>query len=268
MAALRFALMGGRRNSKLVAIVEDDESLRNALQDLIESYGLSALGFDLAEEFLKSYARHNAACLIADVRLPGMSGLELQAKLNADRCRLPVIFITAHGNAEMRMRAMRDGAMAFFDKPFDDAALLSAVDGAIEGEAKDSTLIAVVDDSESLQEALRHLIESDGLSALCFGSAEEFLESDSRHHAACVIVDIQMPGMSGLELQARLKTEHCRLPIIFITACRDAEIRAVALRQGAIELLTKPFDTEVLLQVVHAALRDDEMSGEANRGHK
>lgn len=260
--------MGGRQGSKLVAIVEDDESLRNALQDLLESYGLSALGFDLAEEFLKSYARHNAACLIADVRLPGMSGLELQAQLNADRSRIPVIFITAHGNAEVRTRAMRDGAMAFFDKPFDDAALLSAVDGAIESEAKDSRLIAVVDDSELVREALQHLIESDGLSALCFGSAEQFLESDARHEAACLIVDIQMPGMSGLALQARLKTEQCRTPIIFITANRDEEIRALALREGAIELFTKPFDTTLLLQVVHAALRDDEKTWQAHRKHK
>src|SRR5215472_7573605 len=95
------------QHSRLIAIVDDDESLKSALQDLIESDGLSALSFGSAEQFLSSEARHNAACLIADVRMPGMSGLELQAKLNAERCRIPIIFITAHGDGEMKIFAMR-----------------------------------------------------------------------------------------------------------------------------------------------------------------
>src|SRR6476661_9013297 len=116
--------MSTRQNSRLIAIVDDDESLRSALQDLIESDGLSALCFGSAEQFLDSGARHKAACLIADIRMPGMSGLELQAKLKAERCPLPIIFITAHGDAEMRIHAMRQGAVEFLSKPFDDAVLL------------------------------------------------------------------------------------------------------------------------------------------------
>src|SRR6202045_259422 len=107
-------------NSRLVAIVDDDESVLRSLQDLIESDGLSALCFGSAEQFLDSEARNKAACLIADVRMPGMSGLELQAKLKAERCRIPIIFITAHGDAEMRITAMRTGAVEFLNKPFDD----------------------------------------------------------------------------------------------------------------------------------------------------
>jgi FixJ family two-component response regulator len=111
-----------------------------------------------------------------------------------------------------------------------------------------------VDDDESLQNALQDLLESDGLSALCFGSAEQFLNSEVRHKAACLIADIRMPGMSGLELQEELKAERCRIPIIFITAHGDAEMRTVAMRDGALEFLTKPFDDAVLLEIVHAAL--------------
>jgi len=123
--------MSIRQNSRLIAIVDDDESLRSALQDLIESDGLSALCFGSAEQFLNSEARHKAACLIADIRMPGMSGLELQAKLKAERYRIPIIFITAHGDAEMRTLAMRDGAVEFLTKPFDDAVLLEIVHAAL-----------------------------------------------------------------------------------------------------------------------------------------
>jgi FixJ family two-component response regulator len=117
-----------------------------------------------------------------------------------------------------------------------------------------SRLIAIVDDDESLQRALQDLIESVGLSTLCFGSAENFLESEARHKAACLIVDIRMPGMSGLELQANLKAEGCRIPIILITAHGDSEMRTLAMDDGAVEFLTKPFNDAVLLEVVHAAL--------------
>jgi FixJ family two-component response regulator len=124
--------MSIEHNSRLVAIVDDDESVQRALQDLIESDGLSVLSFGSAEQFLDSEARNKAACLIADICMPGLSGLELQAKLKAERCRIPIIFITAHGDAEMRTRAIRDGAVEFLSKPFDDAVLLEVVHSALE----------------------------------------------------------------------------------------------------------------------------------------
>jgi FixJ family two-component response regulator len=117
-----------------------------------------------------------------------------------------------------------------------------------------SRLVAIVDDDVSVQTALQDLIESDGLSALCFGSAEQFLDSEAHNKAACLIADIRMPGMSGLELQAKLKAERCRIPVIFITAHGDSELRTVAMADGAVEFLSKPFNDAVLLEVVHAAL--------------
>ena len=117
-----------------------------------------------------------------------------------------------------------------------------------------SRLVAIVDDDESVQHSLQDLIESDGLTALCFGSAEQFLDSDARNKAACLITDIRMPGMSGLDLQAKLKAERCRIPVIFITAHGETEMRIHAMRQGAVEFLSKPFHDEVLLQAVNAAL--------------
>lgn len=124
--------MGSRQSSKLIAIVDDDKSVQSALQDLIESEGLSTLCFGSAEQFLDSGAQRNAACLIADIRMPGMSGLELQAKLKADRCRIPIIFITAHGDAKMQTQALREGALKFLAKPFDNTVLLEVLHAALE----------------------------------------------------------------------------------------------------------------------------------------
>jgi FixJ family two-component response regulator len=124
--------MSIEHRSKLIAIVDDDRSVQNTLQDLIESEGLSALCFGSAEKFLESGEQHNTACLIADIRMPGMSGLELQAKLKAERCRIPIIFITAHGDAKMRVQAMCDGAVEFLTKPFDNAVLLQTVQAALQ----------------------------------------------------------------------------------------------------------------------------------------
>ena len=124
--------MGNKQSSGFIAIVDDDRSVQIALQDLIESEGLSTLCFGSAEQFLDSEARHDASCLIADIRMPGMSGLELQAKLKTEGFAIPIIFITAHGDAEMRIRAIHDGALEFLSKPFDDAVLLEIVHTALE----------------------------------------------------------------------------------------------------------------------------------------
>ena len=117
-----------------------------------------------------------------------------------------------------------------------------------------SKLIAIIDDDESMQNSLRDLIESAGLVARCFGSAEDFLESGLHRQVACLITDILMPKMSGLELQTRLKEEECDIPIIFITAYGDASMRIQAMREGAVEFVAKPFDHQLLLKTVRAAL--------------
>ena len=124
--------MDDNGNNKLVAIVDDDDLMRAALQGLLKSAGLSGQAFASAEEFLESGQQFQTACLIADIRMPGMSGLELQARLNAEHCKIPTIFITAHGDTKMRMQALRAGAVEFLAKPFDDEALLESVRAALE----------------------------------------------------------------------------------------------------------------------------------------
>jgi FixJ family two-component response regulator len=124
--------MAVQRKTNMVAIVDDDDLMRSAVQGLLKSAGLPSLAFASAEEYLKSGQQHQTACLIADIRMPGISGLELQAKLNAERCRIPTIFITAHGDEKMRMHALRAGAVEFLAKPFDDEFLLESIRAALE----------------------------------------------------------------------------------------------------------------------------------------
>jgi FixJ family two-component response regulator len=119
------------RNASFVAIIDDDDLMRSALQGLLKEAGFSARAFVSAEEFLGSDGHREAACLIVDIRMPGMSGLELQARLNAEAIRIPTIFITAHGDARMRMQALRAGAVEFLTKPFDDEVLLDTLRAAL-----------------------------------------------------------------------------------------------------------------------------------------
>ena len=117
--------------TRVVSIVDDDDLMRGALQGLLKAVGLPARAFASAEEFLESGQQHHTACLIADIRMSGMSGLELQSRLNAERIRIPTIFITAHGDEPMRMQALRAGAVEFMAKPFDNDALLESVRAAL-----------------------------------------------------------------------------------------------------------------------------------------
>ena len=124
--------MAVQSKKSLVAIVDDDDLMRSALQGMLKSLGVASEAFAAAEEFLTSGQQHQAGCLIADIRMPGMSGLELQAKLNAEHCRIPIIFITAHGDEETRIRAIRAGAIAFLAKPFERTVLLEHVRACLE----------------------------------------------------------------------------------------------------------------------------------------
>jgi FixJ family two-component response regulator len=123
--------MSSVKRTNLVAVVDDDDLLRVALRRLLKASGLAAISFESAEELLNSGRLSEIACLIADVRMPGISGLELQARLKAEQCPVPIIFITAHGDAKMRIQAMRDGAVEFLTKPFDNAVLLEMVHDAV-----------------------------------------------------------------------------------------------------------------------------------------
>lgn len=118
---------------ELVYIVDDDRAVRDSLSLLLNSVGISNQTFDSAAAFLEAFEPNRIACLVADIRMPVMSGLELQQKLNARRSGIPIIFITGHGDVPMAVNAMKDGAIDFLTKPFRDQDLLDRVRGALSG---------------------------------------------------------------------------------------------------------------------------------------
>ena len=115
----------------LISIVDDDAALRNSLDDLIQSIGFRTQGFASAEAFVSSNEARDTACLILDVRMPGMSGLDLQRQMVATNWRIPIIFVTSHANDDARARALKAGAVAFLYKPFREEELVNAIDAAL-----------------------------------------------------------------------------------------------------------------------------------------
>jgi FixJ family two-component response regulator len=115
----------------VVAIVDDDDSFRRATMSFIRSLGYAVLQFASAEAFLNSDQLHDADCLISDVQMPGMNGVELQGKLIDQGHRLPIIFVTAFPEMKARARALAAGAICFLGKPFDDAVLITCLDAAL-----------------------------------------------------------------------------------------------------------------------------------------
>ena len=115
----------------LIAMVDDDDALRNSLDDLLRSIGFRTQDFSSAEAFLNSSQARDTACLILDVRMPGMNGLELQRQIVAANWRIPVIFVTSHVDDDARVRALEAGAVAFLYKPFHEEDLLNAIDAAL-----------------------------------------------------------------------------------------------------------------------------------------
>ena len=116
-------------------------------------------------------------------------------------------------------------------------------------------LIGVVDDDESVRDALSSLIRSAGYRCVVFPSAEAFLDSGAMGRANCTVLDIRMPGLSGLDLQSRLREMHYATPVIFVTGHADEVMRARALQEGAIAFLSKPFSEDALLGAIRSALK-------------
>jgi FixJ family two-component response regulator len=138
----------------LVFIVEDDESMRRALTNLFQSVGLEVQVFGSAAEMLQGKLPDVASCLVLDIRLPGLSGLDFQAELGKANIRIPIIFMTGHGDIPMSVRAMKGGAVDFLTKPFRDQDMLDAVTVAIERDRKRREADKVVANLQTLFEAL------------------------------------------------------------------------------------------------------------------
>jgi len=138
---------------RTVFIIDDDRSMRQAIQDLVESVGLRAEAFATGLEFLSRQHAGNPSCLVLDVRLPQMSGLDFQRQLADAGIQIPIIFITAHGDIPMSVRALKSGAVEFLTKPFRDQDLLDAIQQALQ---QDSAARERQAEIHNLQERITH----------------------------------------------------------------------------------------------------------------
>ena len=129
-----------------VFIIDDDRGMRQAIQDLVESVGLRAESFATGEEFLKRKRTNDPSCLVLDVRLPQMSGLDFQRRLAETGVQIPIIFVTAHGDVPMSVKALKSGAVEFLTKPFRDQDLLDAIQQALQRDRADRERQAEIDD--------------------------------------------------------------------------------------------------------------------------
>jgi RNA polymerase sigma factor (sigma-70 family) len=137
-----------------VFVVDDDVSVRKSLSRLLESLGLKVETFASAREYLKQDPYDGSACLVLDVRMPEMSGLELQAELISAGLTIPIIFITGHGNVPMSVKAMKAGAVNFIEKPFEDQTLLDAINEAIERDRKSKLARAEINEIQKRIDSL------------------------------------------------------------------------------------------------------------------
>ncbi|HTT05767.1 MAG TPA: response regulator transcription factor [Steroidobacteraceae bacterium] len=137
-----------------VFVIDDDEAVRNSLRLLLKSVGLAVRTFASAQEFLPTYAADQPGCLILDIRMPGMSGLELQQQLNLRGATIPVVFITGHGDIPMAVEAMQHGAFDFLQKPFRDQDLIDRVQRALE---RDASIRAQLRSTDQIREHLASL---------------------------------------------------------------------------------------------------------------
>jgi len=166
-----------KEHTPTVFIVDDDEAVRNSLRLLLKSVGLAAVALPTAQEFLSKYDPRQPGCLILDVRMPGMSGLELQEQLNVRGAMIPVIFITGHGDIPMAVEAMQQGAFDFLQKPFRDQDLIDRIQRAL---TKDQTNRAELNEKSRVREHLQTLTprEREVLNLVTSGKPNKIMAAD------------------------------------------------------------------------------------------
>lgn len=240
------------RGLPLVAVVDDDESVREALPPLLASHGFTAAAFASADSFLHSTTLREARCLLLDVAMPGMTGPELRSELVHRGIDVPVIFITAHGDETLCAELRREGAVDCLPKPFSEEALLHALAAAMKPDT--DGFVFVVDDDVSVRESLEALLRSAGWETAVMASAQEFLTHSKVDAPCCLVLDVELPQLNGLELQRRLADEGVSVPIVFITGHGDIPMSVRAMKAGASEFLTKPFSDQTMLDAVAHAL--------------
>ena len=240
----------------LVYVVDDDACARDGVADLIRSAGLMAKTFASGEEFLIASRREPPSCLVLDVQLPGLSGLDVQEELAKSDVRVPIIFLTGYGDIPTTVRAVRGGAVNVLTKPFDGEVLLNAVRQCLTPCTSSPIRILAVDDHPLVRGGIVGLLEVQPDMTLV-GQAEDgrdAIQQFRTHRPDVTLMDMQMPGMNGLDALIAIRTEFPDARVIVLTTYEGDALILRALKAGAQGYLLKnTLHTELLhtIRAVH-----------------
>lgn len=263
-------------DGKLISVVDDDESIRDSTRTLLRSAGYDVATFTSSESFLESGALSGTQCLILDIRMPGMSGLELQRRVNLLDPSIPIIFVTAHDDKRNRTLAADAGASDFFKKPFPANSFLSAIHMAIEKSddrrcprpttiaiGKDEggpmrsemNVVYVVDDEKVIADTLAMILKQSGFGAVAFEDPCKALAAATEGPPPDLLIsDVVMPGMSGIELAIQFQQSYPRCKVLLFSGqAVTADLLETARLQGyQFEVLQKPVHPSDLLAKLRA----------------
>ena len=247
----------------LVYVVDDDACARDGVADLIRSAGLMAKTFASGEEFLIASRREPPSCLVLDVQLPGVSGLDVQQELAKSDVRVPIIFLTGYGDIPMTVRAVKAGAVNVLTKPFDGEVLLNAVRQCLESEITTTSIVSgtsspirilAVDDHPLLREGIAGIVGVQPDMTLV-GQAEDGRDAIQKfrtHRPDVTLMDMQMPGMNGLDALIAIRTEFPDARVIVLTTYEGDVLILRALKAGAQGYLLKNTLHSELLHTIRA----------------
>ena len=274
-------------DSRNILIVEDDEEVRDALKLLLDRHGYSTLAArDGAQALaIASDAAKGMDLIIADYNLPGPDGLEVIARIEeASARKIPAIFLTGDISASTLLEIAARGHVHLY-KPADPRTLIRHIDAILDnGRRKDpssdddenvhgsntsialdkasqkasATTVFVVDDAEDIREALRDMLQQQGYRTEVFADASAFLKHHSPSRSGCLVADVRMPGIGGLEMIEQLGAMQSSLPVIILTGYGDVAMAVKAMKAGAFDFLEKPVQTDELLRCIERALRFSE----------
>jgi two-component system CheB/CheR fusion protein len=279
-----------------VLIIEDDPAVRDSLELVLGNGGYAVAAVSSGEDAvaLVEAGRFSPAMVIADHSLPGvLSGVDAAQRIRGRRDETAGLILTGEGSREKLDRYSQLG-LAWMQKPVKAEDLLARVrellpaagerqpvpagsepilvpllDERVEEGDDGAPTVFIVEDDEGLRTALTMVLENDGLHARAFPTAMDFLAAYRRGRSGCILIDIGLPGMNGLQLQQRLKSEAIELPVVIVSGRGEVALAVQAMRDGAVDFLQKPVSDRMLIDTVRRALRRSEVSSEieAERDH-
>ncbi len=258
---------GREGDGETILVVDDDVQVRSLVCEVLSQSGYEVLGTDCPREALELSGSHDGAIdlLVTDVVMPGASGPELAQRLRQHRPRTRTLFMSGYPDGyEETVDVDSTDPSQFLQKPFGPSELLDRVRALLdslpaESESPSETsavsqTVFLIDDSEDVRNTVESVVEAVGVRCRSFATARDFLRVDEPMRSGCVLLDVELPDMSGLELLKKLRSLGVALPVIIVSDHGDTDMAVIATKLGAFDFVRKPFDGEDLLRRIRQAL--------------